>query len=382
MKWPTKEAEVAVLCSRVKMSSEQMEQVADLTSNSDFNWMDFLDHTMQHRLSGLIAQNIRELSTLPVGIRKVLTILTAFNREKGRLFVVETEELFRVFNSLNIKVVLFKGPRLFIDVYPEYSFRTFNDLDILILPQDYPKVKKVLNSFGYDQGEVVNGELVKMNDTVLAHIENNLQHYGTFIKKGESAVLPWISIDVHTRFTTAYDSFSYDIDRVIDEAVTTQINSTDVFVLNPTDHIIHLCLHLYWHTRSIMNISINDDLQLYRFVDIYESINQLNIDWDKLIKIVKEEKGLQQAVTYTLFLTEKIYGNIIPTRVREELWTDDIDRHLDSISERWINESDSVIGYWDTPFEERMFNKDRVNEAYRIFYEYVRNEKRREIRKL
>lgn len=44
MKWPTKEAEVAVLCSRIKMSSEHIEQVLELISNSDFNWVDFLDH--------------------------------------------------------------------------------------------------------------------------------------------------------------------------------------------------------------------------------------------------------------------------------------------------------------------------------------------------
>jgi len=53
----------------------------------------------------------------------------------------------------------------------------------------------------YDQGEVVNNEFVKMTDAHLKHSEDNLQHYGTFVRKGESAVLPWLFIDVHTRFT-------------------------------------------------------------------------------------------------------------------------------------------------------------------------------------
>jgi hypothetical protein len=215
----------------------------------------------------------------------------------------------------------------------------------------------------------------------LKHSEDNLQHYGTFVRKGESAVLPWLFIDVHTRFTTTYDSVSYNVERVIAEAVSTQIGSTNVFVLNPTDHIIHLCLHLYWHTRSILNIALNDDLQLMRFVDIYESITRLEIDWDKLIKIVNGERGLKQAVAYSLFLTEKIYGNIIPTKVKEGLWDEDISQHLESISERWLNESDTVIGYWNIPFEERLFNRNKVNEAYRIFYEHAQKMKRREIRK-
>jgi hypothetical protein len=40
-----------------------------------------------------------------------------------------------------------------------------------------------------------------MTDAHLKHSEDNLQHYGTFVRKGESAVLPWLFIDVHTRFT-------------------------------------------------------------------------------------------------------------------------------------------------------------------------------------
>ncbi|OMF81586.1 nucleotidyltransferase domain-containing protein [Paenibacillus glucanolyticus] len=383
MKCSTKEAEVIILCSRIKMSNEQKEQVAQLIACSDFNWFEFLNHVMEHKVSGLIANNIVKVTNLPKGIRKLFTQITSSNSEKSRLYIAEIEKLFKVFNEADLKVVLFKGPRLLNDVFPEFSLRTFSDLDILISSNDYPEIKRILHNHGYDQGEVVNGKFVRMNEALLTHNEKNLQHYGTFVRKGESDILPWLEIDVHTRFTTVYDDISYNVTRVMDEAIKTKMGSTDVFIFNSTDHIIHLCLHLYWHTRSIMNIAINDDLRLSRFVDIYESINNLEIDWSKLLNIVKEETGLQQAVAYTLILTEKIYGEIIPQYVREGMWKeDDIEKHVDSISERWINESISTIGYWDIPFEERLFNNQRVNEAYRIFYDFVRNSKKREIRKL
>lgn len=111
------------------MSSEHIEQVLELISNSDFNWVDFLDHMMHHRLSGLIAKNIGKVPSIPVGISKILTQLAALNSEKGRLFISETEELFRIFKKQKLKVILFKGPRLVKDIYPEYSLRTFGDLD-------------------------------------------------------------------------------------------------------------------------------------------------------------------------------------------------------------------------------------------------------------
>jgi len=138
MKWPSKEAQVVVLCSRIVMSSEQREQVIQLTSSSDFNWTELLNFIMQHKLSGLVAKHLENISTLPVGVSKILNNLAAFNREKGRLYTLETEKLFQEFNEKKIKAVLFKGPRLLNDIYKDYSLRTFSDLDILISPRDYP----------------------------------------------------------------------------------------------------------------------------------------------------------------------------------------------------------------------------------------------------
>ena len=109
MKWPSKEAQVVVLCSRIVMSSEQREQVIQLTSSSDFNWTELLNFIMQHKLSGLVAKHLENISTLPVGVSKILNNLAAFNREKGRLYTLETEKLFQEFNEKKLKRFYLKG---------------------------------------------------------------------------------------------------------------------------------------------------------------------------------------------------------------------------------------------------------------------------------
>lgn len=148
------------------------------------------------------------------------------------------------------------------------------------------------------------------------------------------------------------------------------LDDESVWVLDDSDHLIHLYVHLYFNTRAIKDVQDLSDLELIRFVDIAESIRVLSIDWDHVQALCSDSPSLRIPVGVALLLTEILYGPLIPPTLRELFHTREIVNNMDAIADRWTQDSDEPIGRWPIPFQTRLFDSDRARYAYEAFYKF------------
>lgn len=372
MKWLSPEGEALILCSRLELTNNQKKELEYYISSSTFNWGTFLDLISSHRITGLVFKHLKAYQEkVPRGIFWLLKRSADNISEGNNRIMDELIELYSHFNENRCRVILLKGARMLMDIYSNYETRYIGDIDLLIEETNAHKVHEILVSNGYGQYEYVDEEFIEMDCKLLDRYADHLQHYGEYSRPISNNLFPRFNIDLHFRLTTDYDSFAVDISSMINRSVQKEFNGHLVYTLNDSDHLIHLCIHLYSHTRAIKDIQSLGDLQLRRFIDIYEGIHALAIDWKQILDILQDNSGLRISVSYPLLLTEKIYGPCIPDDVRSFLLDDEtILRHLDSISDRWSTDSDKVIGYWPISFEDRLINCDRAKYAYEVFYNY------------
>lgn len=366
--WPSRESEALVIGSQIGPKDPRFSM---LITDRNFRWSEFINLAMEHRVQGILASAVKPYrSEIPTGICKILEVAGRHIAERSALFAEEIKTLFRLFNQKGIRVVLLKGPRLLIDVYPDTSMRPFNDIDLLTDRNDVAEVSDALRTLGYGQYESVDGQLVPMTQILLKRYEEKLQHLGEFARATGRPIMPHLWVDLHHRLTTVYDSYQFDPTPLVWRSKQKFVDDVPVWVLDDSDHLIQLCVHLYSNTRAIKDIQELSDLQLIRFVDVAESIRALSIDWDHVQAMCSESPSLRIPVGVALLMAEILYGPLVPPPLRESFDTPEIVSNVDAIADRWTQDSDEPIGRWPIPFQSRLFDSDRVRYAYEAFYKF------------
>lgn len=362
------------------MKAEDKFIIELLMQNTDFgnneklsatlDWNYIIHHCTQHKLLPVLYNRIKNVLRVP---QHIVRILDNEYKIRKHIYSKQRDEYLCLLNELSkagLKIILLKGVYLAEKCYNDPLERPYLDMDILIQKHETEDVFRVMKSLGYVQGEYNRNThaIDEFNNNRLIGYESELQHYGEFAKLSGSDFLPVYFVDVHHRLSTVFDSFCYDSDLLFQRAEKENIQGINFWRLSNEDFLLHLSSHLYWHTLSLRDIISGRDIRLLSYFDIALFVSKNEINWEKLFEYARESK-LENALYYTLYHCQLIFGNIVPNDIYKTWDMQKVKAISNTIYDRWFTRDTlTPVGKWTSGFMERLFDENRKNEALLSFY--------------
>lgn len=144
---PTRpEAELLLLCASPLKNEERAARVGQLLDeNPDWNFLH--DLAESHRLTPLLYWELK--STRPDLISPLLADRFERNMRNSLFLTGELLRILDLFEREGIAAIPFKGPTLAVTAYDNLALRRFDDLDILVRPEDVWRARDVMLREGF-----------------------------------------------------------------------------------------------------------------------------------------------------------------------------------------------------------------------------------------
>jgi len=207
-----------------------------------------------------------------------------------------TRELLRIiecFDGHGIRALAYKGPALAEILYGNVTSRQFADLDILVSPDDLPKVRACLAELGYEASLKLSPREER------AYIAAG---YELVFDLGEHRNL----LEIQWRILPRFYAVDFDIERLFDRAIAVDLCGRAVRTLCPEDLMLVLCAHAAKHAWT----------QLSWIREIGELSKSLQLDWVAILNEA-ERLGICRILAVSLGLANNLLGTEIPWAVQE-----------------------------------------------------------------
>ena len=255
-------------------------------------------------------------------------------------------------DSCGVPYALLKGAYL-CGKYP-IGYRTSNDIDVFICPEDVGKVSTKLKLAGFKQGYLKNGKFVEATRQQIIESKMTRGETVPFIKEIKLPYINYLEVDLN--FSLDYKNSDNDsVRKMLDRAQTVTVRNTKVRTLCAEDFFLHLCTHLYKEATTVPWIRMKRDMTFYKYCDIYMLINEMSDDeQDKLLSAAKES-GLEKELSYCLNSI-----NCLFTMPKNKLLFYIEERDCDDLNDVIAPMDKKILRYTECDVAKRFFSKDRM----------------------
>jgi len=219
--------------------------------------------------------------------------------QKNMFMSAELIKMFRQFQSLDIKVLAFKGPTLAQSAYGDITLRQYGDLDILIKQKDVPKVIALMKKNGYSPD-------VHIPKGQTDHLHQLLTTIG-FDKPSSS-----MRIEVHWELLSLNYAVTWDTEALWQKTDTVTINRSSLPTLAFEHLLPYICVHGSKHLFERMEWICDID----RIVRA-----QPDIDWEKINSHAKHT-GIERMYLLGLSLAHRFFDLPLPSSILTKIEQD------------------------------------------------------------
>ena len=228
------------------------------------------------------------------------------------------EYINKLFNKCNCNYALLKGAYL-CQYYPK-GFRTSNDIDLLVTPEDVTTLSKILYNNGFKQGQVRNDKFIPATRAEIITSKMTRGETIPYIKEVNLPGMKFLEIDIN--FSLDYKpSDATVLNSMLKRVIRKNVNGLTIQTLDDADFFIHLCNHLYKEATTLPWVEMHRDMTLYKYCDIYSLLSDASNEYiDEIFKRAKEideEKICAFAIIQTsqLFDFENEYALSIAIKI-------------------------------------------------------------------
>ena len=294
------ESEFDLLCALAgkELSTAQRERIAGWNCSA-VDWSDFLRLAEHHGVLPLAARNlIRCGCRLPPEIEQSLRIAYEANLRRSLWFTAELARIAQHFERRQLKVIPYKGPALAQSLYGDPGLRSFSDLDFLISPADFDRVKLALAEIGYRPSK----EQTRAIERLWLRTGYERAFDGTagkYLVELQWALLP------------KFYAVDFDVNDLLDRAGLTVVGGCKVPCLSPEDSLLALYLHAAKHLWT----------RLIWLADIAETIRTQSIDYS-LVSTRASELGIVRMLGVSVWLAKNVLRAELPGPAAEMIAVD------------------------------------------------------------
>ena len=217
--WPTRQQELLLRAALLK-GKYAIEAWKEWKSSVDVEKLD----PASHRMLPLLYRNLPALGIKDPSIGKYKGVYRQ-TWYKNQILFHAIASLLHSLQAADIQTMILKGAALTVSFYKDYGLRAMNDFDVLIRPEKVLPAIKLLETAGWTPMDFAPTE---------EYISVSYSH-GFRNSAGQEFDLHWHLLS-QSRGVNADDDFW-------DGAVAAGINDVATCVLNPTDQLLHVCIH-------------------------------------------------------------------------------------------------------------------------------------------
>jgi len=348
------EQKLLVLLSNLSRSDDDDVVIKSIVPTlDDYQWLRFFDAAVKHKILNIVTRNAKQIgvSLYTKQWNNVITTNLYANEIRNKGIYEEVFPILIEMEQAGIEYAALKGLHLNHAVYKDLSFRLSNDIDLLVRESGLTRVTEILTSKGFIQTK--DSETFQPASAKLKRFYRLSTHeLVPFLKRTDNPFCPIINIDIqfdiigrskNTRIPLPYEEIFNQ-----NSKIKTLNGDQEFFTLSPEFALLQLCAHLFRDMTRIQDILSSRDLKLINFLDIYQSIECQNIDWNHLLEFCVTY-NVNHIIYYALYHTGLIYPCSIPEWFIKKIAPDDI---------RYLHQygfEEGTAFEWQTPFHTRMF---------------------------
>jgi len=288
--WPTRNQELLLKAALLR-GSGAIDAWNEWKSSVDVDHLD----PASSRLLPLLYQNLR--------IHGVEDRMVDRCRHAHQLTWYSNQMLFRdmaaalrSFRAAGIQTMVLKGTALILLHYRDHGLRPMGDFDLLVRTEQALEAIDLLTDLGWTPEEISPDELTEayVSVTTADHFRN---------EAGRACDLHW--------HVLGESSYSDADDRFWDAAVLTSIGAVPTYALNPSDQLLHICVHgTRWHP----------DAPFHWLADamVVMETSPAQIDWNRLTSLAYDLR-LILPVTDALTCLREVLAAPVPETVLRQL---------------------------------------------------------------
>lgn len=316
--------ELSLILELLKDQHNEFNQI-DHELFKDIDWDLFIDLSLHHRLYPILYRKAKQCNDLiPATVTKTLYQYYQRNTFQMLHLAGEMENISKLFNENQVRVLFLKGPVLAHDLYGGLSLRTSNDLDVLVPFSDLEKLDDILISVGYIKDDYIK--------SVLSDWKWRNYHFIYYHPQKN------IKLEIHWRLHEG-PSKEPDFNTLWDRRAKSNL-SNQIYLLEKNDLFMYLVLHGARHgwsrLRWLVDINqlIQKDIDLRLIDSLFKKYSNRSVAGQALILSnnlfhLNFTKGMQPLLTTPskLLAQNAIYYIENMINIHDEPLRDDISKY-------------------------------------------------------
>ena len=273
--------------------------------------------------------------------------------------------LSEILEKCSCNVAMLKGAYL-CSHYPK-GYRTSNDIDVLVCPQNISKVGEKLLESGFNQGYVRNGNFVPASRTDIIKSRMTRGETIPYIKEVNLPEIKYLEVDIN--FSLDYKNSDTGIlEKILDNCCVVSENGLNIMTLKKEDFFIHLCAHLYKEATTLPWIEMKRDMSLYKYCDIYMLISEMSEA--EIISVFERAKEfeMEKICAFAIIGTFALFNIESSKSFALELATDAVSSDTDYMNIVTVPSEKKLMIYKTEDISERFFMKNRLNDLKEVDY--------------
>jgi hypothetical protein len=254
------------------------------------HWQSLFDLAQHHGVQQLVYVALAA-SSAPIAAEQMppLQQIHQLNLRKALLLSRELIRIVDHLSALGIETMPYKGLALAEALYGDIALRQSGDIDLLIRPQDFSRVRDAVRDIGFTSHSHLSAAQER------AHLKSGYEY------SFDGAAGPNL-LEVQWALQPRFYSIDFDMDGIFERAVTVNVAGHAMKTPSPEDLFLVLSAHAAKHVWG----------RLIWLCDLARIMTLPNLDWE-WIASQANELGIARIMGITMVLANRLLGAAIPS---------------------------------------------------------------------
>jgi hypothetical protein len=279
-----------ILCARPEPGPETRAEVLRLAA-AVRDWDRALTSADEEGLLPLLYWNLRdEPGAVPGAVLESLRLAFLRNLARNTQAYREIEPFLEAVRQAGLRVALTKGGRLALEVYPDIALRPFWDIDFIVHPADWARLRRVLEDLGFAEASGGAGPAPGDAGRVLDWT------FSPYFRKGT------VFLEFHAHPLGLHFP-SRDGDGFWSSAGRLNVRGTEALILPAENELCYLAVHAQQHSYG----------RLVWLADIAALAGRPGLGWGSVARIARDAR-IKGPVHHGLRLAATLWPGSIPEK--------------------------------------------------------------------
>lgn len=355
--------EWAILEEVAKNNNDSTNKILNILRDQQnaIDWGELIEQAMSHKMFPTLAYyftNAKLYKFIPPFINQYFTLGYQINRSKTNEIKKEALRITKVMKHYDISVVCTKGIILEDQLYGGKGARFLSDVDFMSLPDNKSEINNTMLNLGYHVGTVDwrKNDIKPMSRVQYLMYISESSKLPEYVIRVKNKIIKYVSAGYVLSFTWNNCPYDISVKNALMHSTLHKIKidgkEYQLPSLDNSYHFLYIILHLYKHAMVSHLSKKRNDVNLVKFMDVYNFWKKYNKELKQTLPQIISENHVEDPICWTLYHTDYLFGS---TMLKDLKLSVPSEEYLHST----LDEKGNKI-FWKGDMRDRLFAKDRL----------------------